>query len=78
MRDTAAFDVHEHRHRLKQLRDDGGTKLYENRDDVACSACGEPFSRLFVTRRARTSFPANDGAPFRLVRTSEAICVFRH
>jgi hypothetical protein len=76
--DTADFDVHAHRHRLKQLRDDGGTELYENRDGVACPACGESFSRLFLTRRARTSFPSNDGAPFCLVRTSESICVFRH
>lgn len=74
----SSFDVHEHRHRLKQLRDGGDTKLFENRDDVACPACGEPFSRLFSTAKATTTFPENDGARFCLVRDDDAVHLFRH
>jgi hypothetical protein len=73
-----AFDIHENRHRLKQLTDNGETKLFENRDDLECPACGTRFDRLFVTRRAETSFPENDGSRFCLVRDSEQIYVFRH
>jgi hypothetical protein len=29
------FDIHDHRHRLKQLRDSGDTKLFANRDEMA-------------------------------------------
>lgn len=61
------FDIHDHRHRLKQLRDGGDTKLYENRDGMTCPACGEPFSRLFSTRRVATRFPAPGDARFCLV-----------
>ncbi|MFC5279016.1 flagella cluster protein [Halorubrum rubrum] len=72
------FDVHEHRHALKQLRDAGDTSLWENRKAVACPACGEPFDRLFTTRQSATRFPENDGARFCLVREADAIHVFRH
>jgi hypothetical protein len=75
---TVSFDVHEVRHRLKQLTDDGDTKLFENRDGVSCPACETPFDRLFVTRRPATSFPENDGSRFCLVRDSDWIYVFRH
>lgn len=74
----AAFDVHEHRHRLKQLTDDGDAKLFENRDRVACPACGEPFDRLFSTRRTATTFPENDGSRFCLVRGETFVHLFRH
>lgn len=75
---SKTLDIHEMRHRLKQLSDDGDTKLFENRDEVSCPACGTPFERLFVTRRATTSFPENDGSRFCLVRDPEQIHVFRH
>jgi hypothetical protein len=75
---TASFDVHEVRHRLKQLSDDGDTKLFENRDAVDCPACGTPFGRLFVTRRPTMSFPENDGSRFCLVRDAERVLLFRH
>ncbi|CAI49167.1 uncharacterized protein NP_2152A [Natronomonas pharaonis DSM 2160] len=72
------FDIHANRHRLKQLKDSGDTKLFENRDDVECPACGEPFSRLFSTKQRATSFPKNDGARFCLVRDGEFVHLFRH
>ncbi|SMO88608.1 DUF7385 family protein [Halorubrum cibi] len=74
----SGFDVHEHRHALKQLRDTGDTSLWESRKDVACPACEEPFDRLFTTRRLATRFPENDGVRFCLVRDDDAIHVFRH
>ncbi|MWV64097.1 flagella cluster protein [Halorubrum sp. JWXQ-INN 858] len=72
------FDVHEHRHALKQLRDDGRTRLWANRGDVPCPVCAEPFARLFTTRRVGTRFPAADGAPFCLLRDGDAVHLFRH
>ncbi len=72
------FEVHEHRHALKQLRDAGETSLWKNRDSVACPACGEPFDRLFTSRKAATRFPKNDGAAFCLVRDDDAVHLFRH
>lgn len=73
-----AFDVREHRHRLKLLRDAGDAALYENRDGVACPACGEPFVRLFRTERETTTFPENDGARFCLLRGADGAWLFRH
>lgn len=75
---TVSFDIHDVRHRLKQLSDDGDTKLFENRDGVVCPACETPFDRLFVTRQVTTSFPENDGSRFCLVRDSGQIYVLRH
>ena len=72
------FDIHAERHRLKQLRDDGDSKLFENRKGVECPACGSPFHRLFVTKRSAESFPENDGSRFCLVRDLEAVYLFRH
>ncbi len=77
MTDTG-FDVHAERHRLKQLTDDGDMKLFENRDGVECPACGRGFDRLFSTSRESVSFPENDGSRFCLLRTSEAVYLFRH
>jgi len=74
----AAFDVHDHRHALKLLRDTGETSLYAARGEVSCPACGEQFERLFTTQREATSVQANDGSPFCLVRDEAAIHVFRH
>lgn len=72
------FDVHEHRHALKQLRDTGATSLWANRDAVACPVCDDPFERLFTTREAGARFPENDGARFCLLRDGDAIHLFRH
>lgn len=75
---SEGFDVHEQRHRLKQLTDSGDTKLFENRDGVACPACGEEFTRLFSTRRRTATFPENDGSRFCLVRGETYVHLFRH
>lgn len=72
------FDVHEHRHALKQLRDAGDTSLWENRKGIPCPVCEDPFDRLFTTVKPATRFPENDGARFCLVREDDALHVFRH
>ena len=72
------FDVHDHRHALKQLKDTGSTGLWENRKDVPCPVCEAPFDRLFTTRETGTTFPENDGARFCLLRDDDAIHLFRH
>ena len=72
------FDVHDHRHELKQLRDSGRTSLWENREGMACPVCDDAFSRLFVTKKAGTTFPENDGARFCLLRDDDAVYLFRH
>ncbi len=73
-----SFDIHEHRHALKQIRDAGETSLWENRGDVSCPACGEAFDRLFTSRKKVTRFPENDGAAFCLVHDDDAVHLFRH
>lgn len=72
------FDIHDHRHALKQLRDTGSTSLWERRKDVACPVCDVPFERLFTTTEPETQFPENDGARFCLLRDGETIHLFRH
>lgn len=72
------FDIHDHRHALKQLRDTGSTSLWENRKDMPCPVCGDPFERLFTTSETGTQFPENDGTPFCLLRVEESIHLFRH
>ncbi len=75
---ATAFDIHEHRHQLKQRRDSGDTQLFDARDRIACPVCGEPFERLFRAERSAVQFPENDGARFCLVHNEEAILLFRH
>ncbi|MXV61746.1 flagella cluster protein [Natronorubrum sp. JWXQ-INN-674] len=72
------FDIHDHRHRVKQLRDDGDTAVFENRDELACPACSDPFERLLLIRSETISVPENSGEPFCLARCTETIALFRH
>ncbi|MGM0606143.1 MAG: DUF7385 family protein [Halobacteriota archaeon] len=73
-----SFDIHDHRHQLKQLRDAGTTKLFENRTELACPVCDDRFDRLFVTSQRTTTFPENDGARFCILRQEGTIYMFRH
>ncbi len=75
---TVSFDLHDHRHELKQLRDAGTTKLFANRSELACPACGEPFIRLFMSSQQITTFPENDGARFCILQQDETLYMFRH
>ncbi|MFC7201968.1 flagella cluster protein [Haloferax namakaokahaiae] len=53
---AATFDIHEVRHRVKMLRDTGTTMVVENRDGVACPACGDAFTELLISEAANHSF----------------------
>lgn len=75
---TAHFDIHDHRHELKQLRDSGKTKLFENREGIACPACGDQFTKLFLTRKDTTKFPENDGTRFCILQQEGEVLLFRH
>jgi hypothetical protein len=72
------FDVHEVRHRLKQRKDAGHTKLFENRDRVACPACGEPFDGLLAIDRREYSLDPPGSARLCVVREDDRLLLFAH
>ena len=78
MSDAERFDVHAVRHRLKQVRDDGPTALYENRGDVPCPACGDPFDELYVTGRRANSFSPDRRVAFCVVREADRLLLCTH
>ena len=55
-----SFDIHDHRHRMKQLRESSDTGLYDNRDGVTCPVCATAFERLFILRGREQQFPENN------------------
>lgn len=71
------FDVHDHRRALKLHRDTGDTKLFENREDATCPACGEAFADLLISEKRTNSFNPPDGR-FCVVRESDRILLFTH
>ena len=72
------FDQHAVRHRMKLLRSDGDVTLYENRDEVECPACGDPFSRILLTERRRHSFDLADAARLCVSREDDRLAVCTH
>ncbi|KAB1193989.1 flagella cluster protein [Haloferax sp. MBLA0076] len=75
---TAGFDVHEVRHRVKLLRDDGDTMLIENRKGVACPACGDTFSQLLISERPAHSFDIDADTRFCVRREDERMLIATH
>jgi hypothetical protein len=73
-----SFDIHDHRHRMKQLRESSDTGLYDNRDGVTCPVCATAFERLFILRGREQQFPENDGARFCLLTQDDGVYLFRH
>lgn len=71
------FSIHDYRHGLKLITDDGRTKHLENREGFRCPACGDPFEKLFVSERRTNSF-GNPGVPFCLARTDEKLLLLTH
>jgi hypothetical protein len=71
------FDEHAVRHRLKLVTDTGVSVLYENRDDVACPVCGDPFDEFYATREAQ-SFRPSRPVGFCVAHTDERLLVFTH
>ena len=78
MPDATRFDVHAVRHRLKLVRDDGPTALYENRDGVACPACGDPFDELYLTERRANSFSPDRRVAFCVLREDDRLLLCTH
>ncbi|ELZ78676.1 DUF7385 family protein [Haloferax larsenii] len=75
---TAGFDIHEVRHRVKMLRDTGDTMLVENREGVACPACGDPFSRLLISEQPAHSFDPDPGTRLCVRREDGRLLVSTH
>ncbi len=75
---TDGFSIHDYRHGLKLLRQDGATRLVENREGYACPACGEPFDRLLVTDERGHSFKNAPSGPICVLRTDEKLLVLTH
>ncbi|KZN25780.1 flagella cluster protein [Haladaptatus sp. R4] len=75
---TEGFDEHAIRHRLKLKKDAGHSSLFENRDSVACSVCGEPFSEVFVTEERGHSFQPTGSMRFCILRDDDRTCMFTH
>jgi hypothetical protein len=66
------------RHRLKLLRDTGKTELFENRDDVPCPVCGEPFDEVLATAERSRQLAPNEPLDVCLVREPERMILFTH
>lgn len=72
------FDPHAVRHRLKLVRNTGGTELYANRDAVECPVCAAAFDEAFVTTERSHRFDPPDGVSFCLLRDDERVTLFTH
>ncbi|MFB6130727.1 MAG: flagella cluster protein [Salinigranum sp.] len=72
------LDIHAVRHRMKLVRDTGDTTLYENRDGVACPACGSPFDELLVTKQRENSFAPNRPVAFCVIREEDRLLFCTH
>ena len=72
------LDIHALRHRMKLRRDTGDTALYENRDGVACPACGDAFDELLVTERETKSFDPDRPVAFCVVREDDRLLLCTH
>ncbi|GKZ12730.1 flagella cluster protein [Haladaptatus sp. T7] len=72
------FDVHAVRHRLKLKTDAGHSSLFENRGDVACPACDDPFAEVFITEKPAHSFQPTGSMRFCVVREEGRTMVFTH
>ncbi len=72
------FSIHDYRTKLKLLNDTGDTRALENRKELGCPSCDQPFDRLFVTENAVASFDSPPEKPFCLARTDEKLLLLTH
>ena len=72
------FSVHDYRHGLKLLQQDGATMTLANREGFGCPACGEPFERLLVAEDRTLSFDRAPTDPFCVARTEDSLLVLTH
>ncbi len=75
---SEGFDVHDYRHALKLLRQDGSTMHLENREGLGCPACGRPFERLFVSDDPEVTFQNAPSGPICLARAPDQLLVMTH
>ncbi|WP_251328197.1 DUF7385 family protein [Haloplanus pelagicus] len=75
---SGGFDVHDYRSSLKLHTQDGSSMYLENREGLACPACGRPFERLFVSDDDRVTFGNPPDSPFCLARTAEQLLLLTH
>ncbi|AHG03742.1 hypothetical protein HALDL1_09115 [Halobacterium sp. DL1] len=75
---AASIDLEGLRHRLKLLRDSGETRLLENRDDVDCPVCEEPFDEVLATTERTKTLSPDHSLQFCLLREAERLVVFTH
>jgi hypothetical protein len=71
------FDEHAVRHRLKLVTDRGNAVLYENRDEVECPVCGDPFDEFYATTDAE-SFHPSQPVGFCVAHTDDRLLLFTH
>ena len=75
---AAGIDFGALRHRLKLLRDTGDTTLYENRDDVECPVCAEPFDEVLATAERTRTVSSDRGLQLCLVQEEDRLIIFTH
>lgn len=75
---ATGIDLEARRHRLKLLRDTGEATLYENRDDVECPVCGEPFDEVLATAEQSRTVSSDGGLRLCLVRETDRLVLFTH
>ncbi|CAM2926069.1 flagella cluster protein [Halobacterium salinarum] len=66
------------RHRVKLLEDTGRSRLFENRDAVACPVCGQPFDQALVSRNDTEQLAPDAELSLCLHRGTDRMVVFTH
>ncbi|MCG1002948.1 MULTISPECIES: hypothetical protein [Halobacterium] len=66
------------RHRVKLRQDTGTERLFENRDGVACPACGEAFTEALATTERTCQLSPGPDVDVCIVREANRIIIFTH
>lgn len=72
------LDFESMRHRIKLVRDAGGERLFENRDDVRCPVCGDVFVEVLATTDRTCRLTPNERIDVCLVREDDRVVAFTH
>lgn len=67
----AGLDFDAVRHRVKLVEDTGDSRLFENRDDVRCPVCDEPFEEALESRRQTEQLNSPNGLVLCIVNGSD-------
>lgn len=77
-KDSGDVDLHAARHGLKQLKDSGSTKLFQNRKGFSCPCCGLEFDHLYVSEERRNRFDPSDPQAFCVVLETDRFLLLTH